>query len=275
MTHSITFTLDLEDHRPDDTSPARYPEIVEKILEFLDGKKIKGTFFTVGNLAEKNPTLIKKIHAAGHEIGHHSYDHTVLTKQNPEQFKEHTQKAKNILEDIIGERVSGYRAPVFSLTRDSVWAVDILKELGFDYSSSVLPASNPLHGFTGAPRQPFKWSNGLLEIPAPVGNIGFMTMPYLGGFYLRYLPFGIVKSQINKANDNSVLWTYCHPYDFDAEEKDWRIKGASVPVSLLLWMNRKNSFKKLEKLAEKYNFSKPFKDQEFPQNLPIIDPATI
>ena len=238
MQPSITFTLDLEDHRPDETLPVRYPAIVEKILDFLDEKKIRGTIFTVGSLAEKNPDLVKRIHASGHEIGHHSYDHTVLMQQTPEQFKEHTKKAKAILEDIIGDEVPGFRAPVFSLTRHTLWAVDILKELDFRYSSSVLPAPNPLHGFPGAPHQPFQWSNGLLEIPAPIGKMGPMTMPYLGGFYLRYLPFAIVQQQIKKANDQTSLWTYCHPYDFDAEEKNWRIKGASTPVSLLLWFNR-------------------------------------
>lgn len=275
MKPSITFTLDLEDHRPDDSTPPRYPAVVEKILQFLDEKQIKGTFFTVGSLAEKNPELIKNICQSGHEIGHHSYDHTVLTKQTPEEFKSKTRKAKDILENITGERISGFRAPVFSMTRDSLWAVDILKELDFDYSSSVLPANNPLHGLPTAPRHPFKWSNGLLEIPAPVGTLGFVTMPYLGGFYLRYLPFGIVRRQIKKAGDTSNLWTYCHPYDFDTEEKNWRIKGVSVPISLLLWFNRKNSFRKLEKLAANYDFSAPFKHQEFPDGLPIIDPATL
>lgn len=274
MSKSITFTLDLEDHRPDETQPARYPFIVGEILGFLEEQNIKGTFFTVGTLAERKPKLIRMIQEQGHEIAHHSYDHTTLDKQTPDEFRTHTQKAKDILEDITGEKISGYRAPVFSLTKDTVWAVDILKELGFEYSSSILPAANPLHGFSGTPAQPFKWPNGLLEIPAPIGKIGPMTMPYLGGFYLRYLPFGIVKQQIAKANDNTNLWTYCHPYDFDDQEKEWRIKGASVPVSLLLWFNRKNTFKKLEKLVSNYNFAAPFKNQSFGNDLPVFDPAT-
>lgn len=275
MSKSITFTLDLEDHRPDETQPARYPFIVGEILAFLEEQNIKGTFFTVGTLAERKPKLIKMIQEQGHEIAHHSYDHTTLDKQTPDEFRTHTQKAKDILEDITGKKVTGYRAPVFSLTKDTIWAVDILKELGFEYSSSILPASNPLHGFSGTPTQPFKWSNGLLEIPAPIGKIGPMTMPYLGGFYFRYLPFSIVQQQIAKANDNANLWTYCHPYDFDAEEKEWRIKDASIPVSLLLWFNRKNTFKKLEKLTNNYSFSAPFKEQIFSKDLPLIDPTTL
>ncbi|GJL85508.1 MAG: polysaccharide deacetylase [Micavibrio sp.] len=271
----ITFTLDLEDHRLDENLPERYPVITDKILGFLDEHKIKATVFTVGALAEKNPQLIRRIHEAGHEIAHHSYDHTPLTKQGRNQFQEHTKRAKDILEDIAGEKITGYRAPVFSLTKDTLWAVDILKELGFEYSSSVLPVANPLHGLPGAPSTPFKWSNGLIEIPAPIGKVGPFLMPYLGGFYFRYLPFGVIKNQVKKADDSTIPWTYCHPYDFDAEEKNWRIKGASVPVSLLLWINRKNTFSKLERLTDSFEFSKPFKDQNFKKVKQIVDPATL
>lgn len=275
MNKSITFTLDLEDHRPNESYPKRYPEITEKILEFLDEHKVKATVFTVGTLAEKDPDIVRKIHDAGHEIAHHSYHHITLDKQNPDDFSEDTKKNKNILEDITGAPVIGYRAPVFSLTRKTLWAVDILKNMGFEYSSSILPAANPLHGMASVPSEPFQWSNGLLEIPAPVGKLGPVLMPYLGGFYFRYLPFGIIKYQINNANDNSSLWTYCHPYDFDHKEKNWRIRGASTPVSLLLWFNRKNTFKKLEELAENFEFNGPLRDQNFGHNLKIIDPATL
>ena len=275
MSKAITFTLDLEDHRPNESSAVRYPEMTEKILEFLEQKNIKATVFTVGSLAKQDPEIVKKVHAAGHEIAHHSYDHITLNKQTPEEFREDTRRAKETIEDVIGGAVMGYRAPVFSLTRQTLWAVDILKELGFDYSSSVLPAANPLHGMAGAPSSPFRWSNGLLEIPAPVGRLGPALMPYLGGFYFRYLPFGLIKNQIKNANDNTALWTYWHPYDFDPEEKNWRIKGASVPVSLLLWFNRKNTFKKLGKLAENFEFNTPLGHQNFGDDLKTIDPATL
>ena len=273
MSVPITFTLDLEDHRPHDGLPKRYPEIVDQLLDFLDAHKIKATVFTVGTLAEQDPALVKRIHDAGHEIGHHSYDHTPLTRQSPSTFKSDTARAKNILEDVTGAPVNGYRAPVFSLTRDTLWAVDILKELGFIYSSSIVPARNPLHGLHGAPRKAFKWSNGLLEIPAPVGRIGPATLPYLGGFYFRYLPLGTIQKQIRKSD--APLWTYCHPYDFDAGEKNWRIKGAAAPVSLLLWLNRSGMMKKLESLATNNSFAPPFRDQTFPGDLPKVDPATL
>lgn len=275
MTQAITFTLDLEDHRPDESLPVRYPEMTEKILEFLDRHKIKATIFTVGSLAKKDPETVRKVHAAGHEIAHHSYDHITLDRQSPQEFRDDTRRAKETIEDVIGEAVHGYRAPVFSLTRRTLWAVDILKELGFAYSSSVLPAANPLHGIPGAPHAPFRWANGLLEIPAPVGKMGPFLMPYLGGFYFRYFPLPVVRGQIKKSAANAALWTYWHPYDFDAQEKNWRIKNASAPVSLLLWFNRKNTFKKLGRLANDFEFGAPFRDQNFGDDLKIVDPATL
>jgi polysaccharide deacetylase family protein (PEP-CTERM system associated) len=275
MDKAITFTLDLEDHRPDESLPVRYPEMTEKILEFLDERNIKATVFTVGSLAKKDPDIVRKVHAAGHEIAHHSYDHITLNRQNSQEFREDTRRAKEVIEDIIGEEVRGYRAPVFSLTRQTIWAVDILKELGFTYSSSVLPAANPLHGIPGAPQAAFRWANGLLEFPVPVGRLRPFLMPYLGGVYFRYLPFSIVRRQIKKADDGNALWTYWHPYDFDAEEKNWRIKNASTPASLLLWMNRKNTFKKLGMLAENFKFDVPLRDRNFGTDLKIVDPATL
>lgn len=274
MKPELTFTFDLEDHRPNDALPKRYDAITYQLLEFLEKRKIKATIFTVGSLAEQDPEIVKTAHKAGHEIAHHSYDHTVLTKQSPDEFREHTKRGKDILEDITGEVIKGYRAPVFSLTPDTIWAIDILKELGFEYSSSVLPTSNPLHGFPGLPLEPFQWSNGLIEIPAPIGKIGPKDMPYLGGFYFRYLPFGIIKEKMKKAANDQSLWTYCHPYDFDGKEKNWKIKGASDLVSLLLWFNRKNTFKKMEQLLSACEPLPPFKNQSF-KNLKTVDPSTL
>lgn len=259
----LTVTLDLEDHRPRSDLPVRYPAIMDKILDFFALHNVKATVFTVGTLAQESPALIRRVHEAGHEIAHHSYDHTVLTQQTPNVFRHHTRRSKDILENIIGEKVAGYRAPVFSLTARTIWAVDILKELGFEYSSSVLPAANPLHGMPHAPQTPFRWANGLLEIPAPIGKIGPMTMPYLGGFYMRYIPFPLINRCVRQAPTASLLWTYCHPYDFDAQEKNWRIKGASVPVSLLLWFNRKNTFSKMARILSSTERTLPLKNQDF------------
>ena len=243
----ITFTLDLEDHRSDHRYEKRYPDIVRQLLVLLEQHQARGTFFVVGKVTENDPELIKEIANQGHELAFHSYDHRQLHLDNFEQFKQETDKGKKLLEDLSGQAVIGYRAPVFSLTKNTLWALDSLKESGFLYSSSVLPAANPLNGIESAPTTPFHWPNGLLEIPVPVMKFGPVNLPYLGGVYLRYLPAFFLMYLINK-NQKTGLWTYCHPYDFDPDELFFMIKGASFLTSLILWFNRKNTKKKISLL---------------------------
>ena len=245
MMTPITFSLDLEDHRADRSGPSRYPENTRKVLNFLSERDVRGTFFVVGEVAETEPTLVQEISERGHEIAFHSHSHRPLTKSNDREFREDAEKGKALLEDLVGREVAGYRAPVFSLTPESRWAVDALADLGFKYSSSVLGAANPLHGFPGVPATPFRWPNGLLEIPVPLGTIGPLRLPYLGGIYLRYLPRRLVRHLRAKAPQDHCAWTYCHPYDFDPHEPFGLIDGAPVWASLLLWMNRRGSFDKL------------------------------
>lgn len=242
---NVIFTLDLEDHLALYGATSRYPDVSRKILRTMAERNVKGTVFVVGKIAETEPKLLREIAALGHEIACHSLDHVPLDKQTPAVFYRNTQRAKLLLEDCIGKPVTGFRAPVFSMTESTTWAVEILSDLGFSYSSSVMPVSNPLYGFPGAPSTPFLWDTGLVELPCPVGKIGPLTLPYLGGFYLRYLPQFIIRHCANKSSANSCLWTYCHPYDFDHEESFSRIVGAPLWTSILLWLNRRNTLHKL------------------------------
>ena len=247
-TKRLTFTLDLEDHRPNDSYPKRYPGITREILAFLETRGIEATVFVVGRLAHEEPSLIREIAECRHEIAFHSFDHIHLTAETPSRFKQETSDNKKFIEDLTGKAVIGYRAPAFSLTQDSLWAVDIIGDLGFSYSSSVLPAKNPIFGFPEAPTRPFRWPNGLLEIPAPVARLGPVVIPFLGGFYLRYWPRPLVGRLLRRGDAHQCYWTYCHPYDFDYEERFYKMDGASLLTSLLLWANRKNTFKKLESI---------------------------
>lgn len=252
---AFTFTLDLEDHRPrtgtgqrDNRYAKRYPHKAREILDFCTLNTIRGTIFTTGEVARDEPKLVRAFVDAGHEIACHSLDHTHLDQQSPDVFRTHTLEAKQVLEDVSGQAVAGYRAPVFSLTRETVWAIDILGDLGFTYSSSVLPAGNPLHAFPDAPRHPFRWANGLLEWPAPVAAFGPATLPYLGGFYFRYLPFNLIRVRALEAAEGG--WLYFHPYDFDPDERFFPINEAPLWVSALLWFNRRTAFKKLQKFVD-------------------------
>ncbi len=256
----LTFTLDLEEHRPDDRWPKRYDWVTRKILDFLDQRDIRATVFVLGKLAETDPDLIRDIAGRGHELAYHTYSHVHLTRESPGTFRQRARDCKALLEDLGSQAVAGFRAPAFSLTRATPWVPEVLGELGFVYSSSILPANNPINGFPGAPRQPFRWPNGLLEIPAPVAHLGPLVLPYLGGIYLRYLPIALIRFFLRQETGSQSLWMYCHPHDFDHGEAYFTIPGTSPLTSVLLWMNRKNTFKKLERIMadDDIRFGDPF-----------------
>jgi len=247
MSPPIASNHDLEDHRPDTTWPVRYDTIMRDVLDRLDERNIVGTIFVVGELAEAAPDLVREVAARGHEVALHSWRHIPLTDHTPESFTVETKRGKDVLEAITGEACVGFRAPTYSLVRDSLFSVDVLGELGFSYSSSVLPGPNPLYGFPGAPRSPYLWPNGLVEFPGPLGGVGPLVVPYLGGTYLRLLPGPVVGMARRIWGSHTAPWTYCHPYDFDTDEKFWWVPDAGR-MAPLLWVGRKGLWKKLDRL---------------------------
>ncbi len=246
MPAPITFTLDLEDHRPDESAELRYPTVTHEILEHLAARGITGTFFVVGVVAQDQPALVRAIADAGHEIALHGYRHIPLVEHDAASFRNDITRGRALLEDIIGAPVVGYRAPTFSLIRETVWATPILTEAGFAYSSSVLPTRNPLYGYPGAPGDPFLWPSGLAELPVPIAGPRHARVPYLGGTYLRLLP-GPVIDRAHRRGGRRVPWTYMHPYDIDTVEAYWRVPDAGR-LSPLLWVGRKGVLAKLDRM---------------------------
>jgi len=249
-TDQVTFTLDLEDHRASDAQEQRYPALTREILDFLDARHARGTFFVVGDVAEEHPELVREVAARGHEVGLHGWRHVALTKLDPARFRADAARGKELLEDVTGHAVVGFRAPTFSLVPASRWATDVLVELGFGYSSSVLPARNPLFGDPSLPSSPFRWRNGLLELPCPVVRAGPLGLPYLGGVYLRALPTVASAAARRTAGRGQLLWIYCHPYDFDPGEPYWVVPDAGRLGSRLLWYNRRRTFAKIAAALE-------------------------
>lgn len=247
MAAPITFSLDLEDHRPDESAELRFPQITRRVLDFLEERNIVGTFFVVGQVAETQPDLVREVAARGHELGLHAYRHVPLTELDPDRFRDETARGKAAIEDLAGTEVVGFRAPTYSLVPASIWAVDVLGELGFAYSSSVLPAANPLFGFPGAPEVPFRWPNGLAELPAPLTGVGSARLPFLGGTYLRVLPWPVVVAARRVGDLGPVPWTYCHPYDFDPGERFWWVPDAGR-MAPLLWVGRRRMEAKIRRL---------------------------
>ena len=245
---ALTFTLDLEDHRPSERVAPRYPMLVRRLLDWLERRDIRATVFVVGELVEQRPELVAMVSAAGHEIGLHGWTHDPLPEVGPEQFERDTGTGKERLEAVTGSEVVGYRAPIFSLVPRSAWAPDVLHSLGFRYSSSVLPAPNPQYGWPAAPTEPFRWPCGLVELPAPVGGAGRFQVPALGGAYVRILPWPVVRQTQQRQRESDVAWTYCHPYDFDPDEPFWVVPEVGRAGSRLIWFNRSNMLRRLDRL---------------------------
>ena len=222
--------------------------MTRRLLDFFARRDVRATFFIEGSVARRNPALVRLIAAAGHEIGSHSYRHVALEAEEMSVFAAGVADARRRLEDLAGKAVLGFRAPNFSLTPATEWAADVLREAGFLYSSSVLPARGWRYSHPTAPRKPFIWPSGLLEIPCPVGRIGPLWLPFQGGMYLRYLPpwhFWPMQQQLA----GQLNWTYCHPYDIDVEAPFRRFAGVGWLSSLFLWSNRRVLLQRWEWLA--------------------------
>lgn len=189
----------------------------EKILRILKDSETKATFFILGWIAEKCPELVREIAGQGHEIASHGYSHQLVYDITPEAFREDIARSKALLEETAGVRVHGYRAPSFSITKDSLWALDILKEEGFTYDSSVFPIKfHDRYGFSGCDTNPFAWPNGLVEIPLAVYKLWSVNLPLAGGGYFRLLPYFYFRYFLKKLNSEGHAFTfYLHPWEFD------------------------------------------------------------
>lgn len=206
-----------------DRYPGRVEEATDRLLELLASHRAQGTFFVLGWLAERKPNLLKRIAAAGHEVGSHGFGHKMLTKMTPEEFRQDIRKSKAILEQITGTAVQGYRAPTFSIVKRTSWAHPVLAEEGYRYSSSVFPIRHDRYGWTefgDEPKQVVSGEGGSLwEVPLSVGSIGPLRVPFGGGGYLRFLPFfltrRLVRSRIRAGKPTIV---YVHPWELDQNQ---------------------------------------------------------
>jgi polysaccharide deacetylase family protein (PEP-CTERM system associated) len=225
-------TVDLEDwHHSIDSIPFedwdKYESRVEanthKILELFKQHNINATFFILGYIAEKYPSLIKEISSLGHEIATHGHAHRLVYRQTPQEFREDLKRAIGVIENTAQQKVLGYRAPYWTITKESYWALDILQEEGIKYDSSIFPMKTYLYGIPDAPLYPYvvKENNGnkLIEFPPSVIKIMGVKIPVAGGFYMRLLPSWIIRSgikKINKENQSTIM--YIHPPEFDPQK---------------------------------------------------------
>lgn len=236
------FSVDVEDYfqvsafervAPIDTWD-RYPSRVEVnthgLLDLLARHEARATFFTLGWVAERFPGLIRDIVRAGHEVASHSYWHRRVTTLTPAAFREDLRRSKQVLEDVAGERVDGYRAPSFSIVPGVEWAWEILVEEGFTYDSSAFPIVRPGYGNPGAPRDPHVIvtpSGPLHQYPLATASIGAIRLPGAGGGYLRILPPALLHRAVAEAERRQApAMCYIHPWEIDPEQP-------RLPVGLL------------------------------------------
>jgi polysaccharide deacetylase family protein (PEP-CTERM system associated) len=246
----LTITFDLEDNRRDAAQEPRFVAMTERFLDFADRHALRATVFIVGELARTHPALVRVVAARGHEIGLHGLRHVALDEVGPDRLRTELTEGKALLEDVAQTPVHGFRAPIFSLTPRTAWAIEDLRACGFDYSSSVLPAASPLHGWPGAPRTPFRWANGLVELPVPVAGTGRATIPFLGGIYVRYVPVQLGVRLLRRLDPGVAAWSYLHPYDLDPDEPFFVLPYAGWLTSRLLHMRRGVTLQRLERLLE-------------------------
>jgi polysaccharide deacetylase family protein (PEP-CTERM system associated) len=231
------FTVDVEDYfhveafancidrESWNTAEYRCERNVARILEMLAARDVRGTFFVLGWVAERSPRLVREIAGAGHEIACHGHSHQLVYRQTREQFTNETRHAKELLEDLSGKPVLGYRAASFSITQASMWALDVLIDLGFTYDSSVFPVGHhDNYGIAGAPRGlcRLRAPSGrfLTEAPLSVANAFGLPIPVAGGGYFRLFPYWFSRAamrQIEREEGRSVIF-YVHPWEIDTEQ---------------------------------------------------------
>jgi len=266
-------TIDVEDYyqvnalsgviRPEQWAAIepRVEQSTKRLLELLAEVGCKATFFVLGWVAERFPSLVKAIDREGHEVASHGYQHQLATGLSREQFQEDVRKSKEILEGIIGKPVVGYRAPTYSITEDNLWALNVLAEEGYKYDSSIFPIHHDSYGIPSAPRTPFKVdvegtkSGEILEIPISTVRILGQNLPIAGGGYFRILPYSVVRWGLKKINrEEGPFVFYIHPWEIDPDQP--RVKGLSWRSRFRHYTNLRRTESKFVKLLSEFSFGR-------------------
>ena len=268
---------------------SRIERSTHRVLDILDaanGKHgVKATFFCLGWVGERYRPLIREIDRRGHEIACHGYDHRLVYRMTPEQFREDVRVSKRILEDAAGHEVIGYRAPSYSITEKSLWALGILGEEGYRYDSSIFPIHHDRYGIPAAPRFPFlvrrngdgvngapvparldqmpPWKlnrgeyreDGIVEYPISTVKVLGCNIPLSGGGYMRLFPYGMIRKGLLKINadEEQPFVFYLHPWEFDPEQP--RMTNASILSRFRHYVNLGETAGKLQRLLGDFRFS--------------------
>ncbi len=268
---SNIFTVDVEDYfqvsafendvRRDqwDRWESRVEANTHRVLRLLDRHRVRATFFILGWTAERYPGLVREIHAAGHEIGCHGYWHRLIYRQTPEAFRADLRQSRDVIQSSIGQAVTAYRAPSFSITRQSLWALEILVEEGFLSDLSVFPIRHDRYGIPDAEQGPHRLTTSagsLWEFPPPVAKIARLNLPVGGGGYFRLYPLAwtlFLLRRINRVQRQPFVF-YVHPWELDPEQP--RIRSASRLSRFRHYVGLSKNEAKLDGLLGSFRFGR-------------------
>ncbi|MBV6416828.1 MAG: hypothetical protein CMLOHMNK_01443 [Steroidobacteraceae bacterium] len=240
-----------------DTLEYRAEANTQRVLAILAEEGIRATFFILGWVAKRSPQLVRDIHAAGHEVACHGLTHKTVYTQTPEVFRAETREAKQLLEDAAGAPVRGYRAATYSITKASLWALDILEELGFRYDSSIFPIRHDLYGIPGSPRFAYRVGSGaLLEVPITTVEYLGQRLPAGGGGYFRLLPYALFRAAVRRVNasDRQAAVFYCHPWEIDPGQP--RVAGVSAKSKFRHYTNLDRMESRLRRLLRDFRWGR-------------------
>jgi polysaccharide deacetylase family protein (PEP-CTERM system associated) len=253
----------------------RAEDSTRRLLDLFDAHGLKSTFFVLGWVARRSPALIREIHDRGHEVASHGMSHLLVYNQTPEEFASETRESKALLEDITGAPVLGYRASTYSITARSLWALDILKEAGFLYDSSIFPIRHDLYGIPDAPQEPSRINTpkgaSLVEFPMSTAPMFGVKLPVSGGGYFRLLPYWLTRAGLRKLNFSlsRPFIFYLHPWEVDPEQPRVR---TSMKSRLRHYTNLDRTEARLKRLITEFRFA-PVRDVLGAQRLLTPSPA--
>lgn len=237
--------------------PSRVEHNTHKILDLFANHGVKATFFTLGWVAQQFPELVRAIVAGGHELACHGMAHVRVTEQNPAEFRDDVRRSKALLEDIGGTEVLGYRAASYSIGAGNLWALEVLQDSGFAYSSSIYPVRHDLYGMPDAPRFAFRPENApaLLEIPVTTVHIAGRNLPCGGGGYFRLLPYVLWRWGMRHVNqkDRQPGIFYFHPWEIDPHQP--RQRGISFKTRFRHYLNLTRMQSRLECLLRDFHWN--------------------
>jgi len=226
-----------------------------KMLDILAKQGVQGTCFVLGWVAQHFPNVVRACHNEGHEIATHGYSHRLIYNQTPDEFRADLQRSLDVIQDLTGEKVLGYRAPSFSITKRSLWAIEILQALGLKYDSSVFPTRPLVHnryGFPGAPTMPCEIRPGFWEFPITTFRFLGRDFPVGGGGWLRHYPYKITRWGIRRVNaEGRSSVVYLHPWEMDPGQP--RLRG-SLWRQFLHYRNLDKTEGKLMSLCQDFRF---------------------